>query len=213
MIKRKAIPFTIYNSFGINLLAMDYRYFDKNFTKANLIIHPKDSSTDFLKPCYARISNKLVITGGLDQIALYREISKHERVMMMGHGTGSGLLNVRQFPNTSTYVISKRFIEPFFFQEENIYIWCYANEFVKTHQLKGFYTGMFISELVEAWAHGFQDISQYEIDESNKLFSEIIASSVHLGKFKMLETLKLEYGKLSKFNPIAAFNVSQLYAS
>lgn len=66
----------------------------------NLIIHPENSSTNFLKPIYARIKNKTIITCGIDKEELMKQIELHDRVIMLGHGSPIGLFSVNRFTNT-----------------------------------------------------------------------------------------------------------------
>lgn len=60
-----------------------------------LVIHPKDKSTDFLKPIYHG-RNWTVITGGTKQ-EVRDAIDEHDHIIMLGHGTPQGLLAVGQF--------------------------------------------------------------------------------------------------------------------
>ena len=59
-----------------------------------LIIHPDDRSTDFLKPIYSGLSNTTVLTENISQPALKEAIVEHDQIIMMGHGSPSGLFNV-----------------------------------------------------------------------------------------------------------------------
>ena len=64
-----------------------------------LIIHPNDRSTDFLKPIYAGIKNKTVLNKNVSENTLRQEIQTHDQILMMGHGSPSGLFNVAQIGN------------------------------------------------------------------------------------------------------------------
>lgn len=57
----------------------------------------------------------------------------------------------------------------------NIFIWCYADQFIKENQISGFCTGMFISEMNEAIYYDFWDVEQQTIEESNKEFAKIVS--------------------------------------
>ena len=61
-----------------------------------LVIHPKDKTTDFLKPIYAN-RDWTVITGGCTKEEVNKAISEHDHIIMMGHGTPQGLLAMGQF--------------------------------------------------------------------------------------------------------------------
>ena len=120
-----------------------------------LIIHPKDPSTDFLKPIYATISNKTVINSGISKDKLRNHVKKHDRIIMLGHGTPIGLLSVGQFPDNGSYVIDYSYSDLLSAKKGNIFIWCYADQFVKRNGLNGFFSGMFISEFGESFNLGY----------------------------------------------------------
>lgn len=65
--------------------------------KKTLVIHPKDKSTDFLKPIYHGRNDVTVITGGCTKEDVARAIDAHDHIVMMGHGTPQGLLAMGQF--------------------------------------------------------------------------------------------------------------------
>ncbi len=77
-----------------------------------LILHPQDSTTDFLDIIYALIpeDEKTVITAGADKQTIIDLIKLHDRVMMMGHGSPNGLFAVGQFYTENGYVIDESFI-------------------------------------------------------------------------------------------------------
>lgn len=61
-----------------------------------LVIHPKDKTTDFLKPIYHG-RDFTVITGGCTKDDVAKAIDEHDHIIMMGHGTPQGLLAMGQF--------------------------------------------------------------------------------------------------------------------
>ena len=62
-----------------------------------LVIHPKDRSTDFLKPIYHGRNDTTVITGGCTKEDVNDAIDKHDHIIMLGHGTPQGLLAMGNF--------------------------------------------------------------------------------------------------------------------
>jgi len=62
-----------------------------------LVIHPKDKSTDFLKPIYHGRNDTTVITGGCTKKDVEDAIKEHDHIIMLGHGTPQGLLAMNQF--------------------------------------------------------------------------------------------------------------------
>jgi len=115
-----------------------------------LIIHPKDRTTIFLELVYGAIPDKTIITGGVSKEQVKKLIQSHERVMMLGHGSPSGLFSVGCFPETNGYIIDYSMVELLVQKRDNVFIWCNSDSFVNLYGLKGFYSGMFISEVDEA---------------------------------------------------------------
>lgn len=175
-----------------------------------LIIHPKDRTTSFLDIVYNPIPNKTLITGGLRKIEICNLIESHDRVMMMGHGTPYGLFSVGQFKTDNGYIIDKTMVDVLSKKENSVYIWCNANEFVEYYQLKGFYSGMFISEVGEANYCGFPKTTQEEVDESNFGFCDIMSKYINLETNLIHENVKREYGLIGENNLIAHYNNKRL---
>jgi hypothetical protein len=179
-----------------------------------LIIHPKDLSTVFLTGIYDLIpkEDKTVVSGGVSSDELAEMIKSHDRVMMMGHGSPSGLFKIGNFPRISdAYLINKKHVELLNKKEENVFIWCNADMFVSFYELKGLWTGMFISEVSEASFCGLHRITQDIIDESNYGFSNILRECVAEGKEVSYKVLKERYGELAETNPVALYNNIRLY--
>ena len=176
-----------------------------------LIVHPNDNSTNFLCPIYERIENKTVIRGGVTKKALLKIANKHDRIMMMGHGSKLGLLAVSQFygEGHEDYIIDKNFVSSLS-NKDNVFIWCHADMFVNQHQLNGFYSGMFISEVLEAYMYDYE-VSQKTIDKSNNVFSKIVSNYINQSSSIIYENVKKEYGSLAKTNPIAKYNHERLF--
>jgi len=103
-----------------------------------LIIHPKDQTTDFLKPIYTSFSNKTVISGGISKVKLRELIKNHDRVIMLDHGTPHGLLSVNQLADAGPYIIDSSFSDLLSEKSENIFIWCHADQFIKQNELNDF---------------------------------------------------------------------------
>lgn len=134
-----------------------------------LVIHPKDSTTDFLSDIYLG-KNWTVITTNISNGLLKRLIKTHDRIVMLGHGTEKGLIGFNRFIIDSklVYLLRDKFC---------ICIWCNADVFVKKYGIKGFYTGMIISEYEEAIMYCVKTDS-ISINESNNRFAYAIKSSI-----------------------------------
>lgn len=179
---------------------------------STLILHPQDQSTDFLKPIYATIPNKTVIRGGIGKNKLRRLIKKHDRIIMLGHGTPIGLLSVGQFPTkVGSYIVDYSYSDLLSEKSENIFIWCFADQFVNRNGLNGFFSGMFISEFQEAFSWGFYISDRNLIKESNEYFSSIVSRNIHQPLNVLYQNVIQEYGELAKTNQIAKFNLERLY--
>jgi hypothetical protein len=181
-----------------------------------LVIHPKDKSTDFLKPIYAGLDEVTLVTGGLNQEDILQAIQTHDQVMMMGHGSPSGLFAVGQFPFArpySGYVIGADLVEALSQKDNNIFIWCNADQFVNRHELKGFYSGMFVSETGEAFYCGVKTFDQVSVTESNDTFARLLGECLQATRApeEIHSQIKEQYGSLAGTNLIAAYNHQRLY--
>jgi len=178
-----------------------------------LIIHPADDSTTFLDIVYKNIPNQTLITGGVTKTELMGLMREHDRIMMMGHGSPGGLFAVGQFINSPAYIIDQSMVPNLKKKDNNVFIWCNADRFVELHGLKGFYSGMFISEVGEAYYCGLPGTKQDQVDESNYGFVNIIAKYINEEKNEIHRKVKEEYGLIAEDNPVALYNNSRLYVS
>lgn len=162
-----------------------------------LVIHPKNSTTDFLSVIYSD-KDWTVINTDASKKLLKEQIKEHDRILMLGHGTEKGLLGFNKFVIDSTLVYLLR-------EKICVCIWCNADIFVEKYGLKGFYTGMIISEHEEAIMYCVPTNS-FWISESNTDFALAIKNSID--DENMLEKAKLLYeGNTS----VVEFNRNNLY--
>jgi hypothetical protein len=175
-----------------------------------LVIHPQDETTDFLCPIYEGIKDKKVIRGGISKKELLKAVTSNNRIMMLGHGSPSGLFAVGQFEEEKfmSYIIDQSFV-PALKNKDNIFIWCHANQFVEQHKLTGFYSGMFISEVSEAILYDY-NVSQQTIDQSNNLFSQTVSKYIYEHSKTIHKNVSTEYGALANLNPIVKYNNEKL---
>jgi hypothetical protein len=176
-----------------------------------LIVHPKDDTTSFLDIVYTPIPNKTVITGGISKEDLRELIEQHDRVMMMGHGSPGGLFSVGQFKDTHGFIIDHTMVPLLEKKDNSVFIWCNADMFVDRYDLKGFYSGMFISEVGEANYCGLPGMGQDVVDESNYGFCHILAECINESNETIYEKVKNEYGLIAENNPVAYYNNNRLY--
>jgi len=181
-----------------------------------LIIHPEDQTTTFLNPIYAGIANQTHIQGNRSKEEVLDLIQTHDRVLMMGHGTSLGLLSMGKFEVKSfgwpSYIIDEQAVELLQTKNDSLFIWCHADQYVNEFGLKGFFTGMFVSEVGEAIAYGLPGVSQMEVDESNACFAEVVSHYLHLPIPALWQQVRIGYGQLAQVgNPVAQYNLERLY--
>lgn len=163
-----------------------------------LVIHPQDPSTDFLKEIY-KDTDWTIINYNVSHSKLKELIKNHDKIIMLGHGTSDGLLGFGRHIINSSLVYLLR-------EKQCVCIWCNANIFVEKYKLKGFYTGMIISEMIEAFICRIIP-NQTEVTESNTLFAQAVKES--LNKPNVVESIREIYQ--IENNPIIQFNRNNLY--
>lgn len=172
-----------------------------------LVIHPYDPTTRFLGRAYQYIDAN-VLSSYVDRRRLSHLMERADRIMMMGHGSQRGLFSpsVRA---KSPYIIDTRLADQLRERDNNIFIWCYASDFVRRHRLGGFTTGMFISEPNEAFWLGV-NATDADIFESNYVFADVVGRFVAQPLRLMQAAVNHEYGRLARTNPVAQYNLSRM---
>ncbi len=178
-----------------------------------LVIHPNDASTAFLTKVYENLDGVTLVQGDVTGAEIKRLIATHDQVMMMGHGSAFGLMSVGQFPDAPGHVIDDSFAPLLAEKDDSVFIWCNADEYVHRNRLKGFYTGMFISEVDEAYLMGIGETTQSEVDESNDLFVQAVGGLSACGPRLMHAAARHKYGHLARSNRIAKYNHERLFLS
>jgi hypothetical protein len=176
----------------------------------NLIIHPADASTDFLKPIYANISDAIILNGGASKDQVKELITQHDRVIMLGHGSPFGLFSIGQFAGNNGYIVDSTMVDVLK-HVECISIWCNADQFMVKHELSGFYSGMFISEVGEAMYCGLPGTPQETVDASNHYFSQLLGEVINEPLSAINDYVTDNYGLLTEDNPVALYNYNRLY--
>lgn len=197
------------NELGWDARDADHFYHQHNNSKTTLVIHPDDPSTTFLNYIYQDLPNTTVVTKDKTQDEIIDLIKNHDRIIMLGHGTPQGLMSVGQFPGRG-YVINSE-VAPYLTNTENIFVWCYASDFVSRYNLEGFSSGMFISEVSEA---DYLDVTttQADVDMSNMLFAYTLGKALlnnddlntAMGK------VKTAYFTIGAINEVARYNNGRL---
>ena len=177
-----------------------------------LVIHPKDPSTTFLNIIYNNMMDTTVLTGdGITQDEIKELIPQYDRVMMMGHGSPYGLFTTGGFVGNRGYIIDYSFVDVLKDNPNNVYIWCNADQFVVRHRLKGFFSGMFISEVGEANYCKVYGTDQEIVDESNFGFCKMVKRYRTKESKVIHRRVKKNYGRLAENNPVAYYNNNRLF--
>jgi len=163
----------------------------------SLVIHPDDASTAFLAIIYEGKGWTVPDVQNISKNALKKLIIDHDRIIMLGHGTASGLINGygTAFKIDSSYVYLLR-------DKICVCVWCNSDEFVEKYKLKGFYTGMIISEEIEANLFCVNTKTN-EIATSNVLIAEAVGKAVEVEAEDMVKVAKDIYvgeGEVFEFN-------------
>jgi hypothetical protein len=166
--------------------------------QTTLVIHPSDSSTDFLNVIYQG-TDWTVINHDIPDQSLRTLISRHDRIIMLGHGFQGGLLGYDKIVINSSHVDLLR-------TKKLVGIWCFANLFFEGHELLGIYTDMIISEAQEAEAFGVEYTDGF-IDRSNKMFALAVRDSIISDE--PIQTFREMYR--SNFNPVIKWNQDNFY--
>lgn len=165
-----------------------------------LVIHPDDPTTDFLSEIYKGKGFNVIDDPFTGNDTIAELIKDHKRIIALGHGSEAGLFGGFEMLINSSLV-------SLLMDKELICIWCNADQFMKEHQLKGFYSGMFISEVQEAMIYGV-NTDQATVTQSNKLFANILGRYID-GDGDVLENVKAEY--FIENDPVITFNRDRLY--
>lgn len=125
-----------------------------------------------------------------------RIIEQHDRIIMLGHGTPDGLLGF------GTYVVDMYHSE-YLRRKICVCIWCHAIDFAVKHDLKGFATGMFISEPREASYYNVI-AQQEEIEASNRFFAQTMREVID-------DPIRVKDLYVSNSNPIVKYNSQRMF--
>ena len=172
-----------------------------------LVLHPSDITTDFLKPIYDGTDWTVINDPLISDYDLINQLHAHDRIIMLGHGTMWGLLATQLYTDEVGYrhMINSKHAD-ILREKRCVFIWCNADVFVNEYSLKGFNTGMIISEEQEAQLFGLE-VSLQDIEQSNLEFTIAIKQSIQ--SEDMLAEVKALYK--SRRNEVILFNMNNLF--
>ena len=167
-----------------------------------IVVHPSDPSTKMLSLIYEGIEDVTLFDSYLQREEILSAIAaapKDEPVLLLGHGSPNGLFDLRYgllVKDSDAEILRDRPIL--------VGIWCYASSYAFRHGLKGFFSGMFISEEPEAWVNGV-DAEEEEIDgkawDFAGRFGELLRAGRPLGEIASeLMAPRHRDSELTRFN-------------
>lgn len=169
-----------------------------------IIVHPKDTSTEFLSVIYKDMTDYLLVDYFITKKDLRELLSACDRAIFLGHGSQQGLFDF----SMSDYVVDESYVDILRGMKNNIYIWCNADVFVDKFELSGFYTGMIISDMDEAKLYNVKATIE-DVDNSNINFANSIKENAHCSPKLMVENVKIQYD--NALNEVIGFNTNNIH--
>lgn len=169
-----------------------------------LVIHPKDFTTDCLSVIYKEHPDWTVVRDpSTSEEEINRLIQEHDRIIMLGHGTPAGLLAEAGGWRFGRYIINLSHI-PLLLEKETVSIWCNSDEYFRRGGMKGFHTGMIISEEGEEWAVLRKaPLDEEEMNANMELFCGLCAKYINTSPEEMQAGILKEYvgdDEVTKYN-------------
>ncbi len=176
-----------------------------------LVIHPYDTSTEMLKYVYENRVPAFDICRdpNISKSDLASLIKIYENIIILGHGTGAGLAypcavhERRPSPNGGYFMIDDSFAS-LLREKKTISMWCYSDLYFKRNHIKGFHTGMIISERAEAeLVMGKCPLSDKELYDNMVSLSKALSECLDKSPEEMREYILAHYNGT---DPISEFN-------
>ena len=131
--------------------------------------------TEDLKLAYEGLDVTLLYNPTHQQVTRELRVTSADTVILLGHGSPGGLFTHDWKGNSVDW-----HHVPYLKDKKCIGVWCYASEFAIKHDLKGFFTSMFISNKWEAAAHGFSAENE-DIYEQTRFFLKTLNTLIKNG--------------------------------
>jgi hypothetical protein len=162
--------------------------------------------TNTFSPLFKGIDGTLLTNPTRAEVIKVLEDNPTDTLMCLGHGSSTGLFS----ENFSDGPVVDSSMVHLLKDREMIGIWCYASEFARMHNLKGFFTYMFISNLEEAKCHGMSaGVTDEMIYEENIRFSNYINELI-TNKTPLENWVDALYENCNHELPFVEFNYSRL---
>ena len=188
-------------------------FLDKLNKSDTLVIHCSDRSTDMLSQIYEGKGWDVLRDGDIDKEELHKLLESHDRIVMLGHGSPSGLFNIQG----GGYVIGSS-EAPFLKGKKLFAVWCYAHKFFEKY---GIGKGQFItkntpSEKWESEAAGCGNISAELMLENitywSKLCADIVEQCLNGNVQSGVDYLRKNYLEQYGNHPVTIFNADSAHA-
>lgn len=150
-------------------------FLDKLNKSNTLVVHCEDRSTDMLAQIYEGKGWDVLRDGNIDPNELHQLLESHDRIVCLGHGTGSGLINKQ---GSGSVIGADE--APYLKDKKLFVIWCNADAYFTKHNIGNgqFITGNMPSEVWECRAAGCGEISAQLMLENITYWSKLCADVV-----------------------------------
>ncbi len=180
------------------------------------VVHPKDKTTAVLKGLYEGMDYQLIDESMTNQEVrhLLNHANGFQAMMLLGHGSDKGLFS-RTDDNKESFdriLVGRQHRYYLYKQHRLIGIWCHANLFAMEHHLSGLFSGMFISEMSEAYEYGVET-SQEELDQELRKFvvrlRSLIDEGIHYSEIpERLKAMDDVHSPLTNFNYASVYYIN-----
>lgn len=171
--------------------------------KKVLVIHPDDRSTDMLKAVYEGKGYDVISDPRISDEEVVEQIKSHDKIIMLGHGTPYGLISWNRTTGKVRYVINDSHAE-LLKTKETYSMWCHSDTFFERHDMKGFHSGMIISEEMEALMYGIVGYSDEDIAESMMPLMYAMHDTIEMEDLEEMKRIILE--RYNANDPVTWFN-------
>lgn len=182
-------------------------FLDKLNKSDTLVIHCEDRTTDMLSQIYEGKNWDVLRDGNIDKDELHKLLESHNKIICLGHGWTSGLINKQG----GGLVISQDEV-PYLRDKKLFVIWCNADKFFERYGIgKGqFITTNLPSETYESVAAGCGHISPELMLENitywAKLCADICETCLAGNGRSAVEKLRKDYLEKYGNHPVTIFN-------
>lgn len=174
-----------------------------------IIIHiDKEDDTKVFRHCYTGIKGYFLYNPTRDVIDFTLKEHPMDTVMLIGHGSRDGLFGYE--PNTMAIDKDNANL---LFDRIVIGVWCFAAEFADIHNLRGFFTSMFISNMQEALMFNmYKNLHEEDLPEENERFAKEINEMIRTNA-PVCRWVELLQEGCHRNIPFVRFNYEALYTN